>query len=464
MSKRSSDARIGNGKPYPWRRYPAYKPSGVEWLGEMPEGWKVRKLKYISTIRLGTVDKKTEEGEMPVRLCNYVDVYYNDYIVPDLAFMEATASSDEIKNFTLRKGDVLITKDSEEWMDIAVSAYVKSDLPGVLCGYHLAHIRPDKRSMDGEYLFRSFQACGINDQFRVAANGITRFGIGKFWIDSSVFLVPPKPEQISIATFLDRETARIDALIEKKERQIELLKEKRAALISHAVTKGLDPSVKMKETGVEWLGRVPEPWKVIRLAMAVKKITNGFVGPTRDIFVDGGVRYLQSLHIKNGEIHFNKPYFVTSEWSNQHTKSILKEGDVLIVQTGDIGQCCTVPKEFENCNCHALIIIQLKDGLGSGYYLSAFLRSYYGQNLLKSIQTGALHPHLETGKVREINILLPPVKEQDKIMEYIRKESEEIDNIVGKISDSINRLHEYHSTLISAAVTGKIDVRQEAKV
>jgi len=222
------------------------KDSGVEWLGEVPEGWNVRKLKHIASVKFSNVDKKTEEGEHPVYLCNYVDVYYNDYITSNLDLMKATASVAEIQKFTLGGGDILITKDSESWDDIAIPAYVSSDINNVLCGYHLAQIRPNISLSDGEYLFRSFYARGINDQFRVAATGVTRYGLGKYWLDNSLFLVPPLSEQRAIAAFLDRETGRIDTLTTKVHESISKLREYRTALISAAVTGKID--VRNKET------------------------------------------------------------------------------------------------------------------------------------------------------------------------------------------------------------------------
>jgi len=223
-----------------WKPYPAYKDSGVEWLGKVPEQWKVLKLKHIVKVNLSNVDKKTNEGEENVKLCNYIDVYYNDCITPDLDFMQATASANQIDRFALREGDVIITKDSESWEDIAVPAYVPADLNGVICGYHLAHIRPNYSHINGEYLFWSLCAPRLNHQFRVEAHGITRFGLGKDCIDNSLFLVPPINEQKSIASFLDRETARIDALISKVREGIEKLREYRAGLISAAVTGKID--------------------------------------------------------------------------------------------------------------------------------------------------------------------------------------------------------------------------------
>jgi len=216
------------------------KDSGVEWLGEVPKEWKVRKLKHVAKVNLSNVDKKIKEYEDSVKLCNYVDVYNNDYINSDLNFMKATASPNQIEKFALREGDVLITKDSESWEDIAVPAYVPSDFDDVICGYHLAQIQPDPAVVNGEYIFRSFSSISLNYQFKVEANGITRFGIGKYQIDNSLFLVPPINEQKTIAFFLDCESIKIDSLILKIREAIEKLQEYRTALISAAVTGKID--------------------------------------------------------------------------------------------------------------------------------------------------------------------------------------------------------------------------------
>lgn len=249
--------------------YPAYKHSGVEWLGEIPLHWELRRLKTIASVQLSNVDKKSVEGQESVGLCNYVDVYYNERITADLGFMAATATPEQVRRFSLRAGDVLITKDSESWTDIAVPAVVAEDMPSVLCGYHLALARPEG-DCDGAFLARAFSAIGPRDQFQVAANGITRFGLGGDAIRTGLFAMPPRQEQGAIARFLDRETAKIDALVAKKERLIELLQENRTALIAQAVTKGLDPGAPMKDSHVDWLGRIPGHWGAKRTKYAAR--------------------------------------------------------------------------------------------------------------------------------------------------------------------------------------------------
>jgi type I restriction enzyme S subunit len=443
-----------------WQRYHAYKPSGIAWLGEIPNEWKILKLKFISSIRLGTVDKKTEEGEISIRLCNYVDVYYNDFISTDLDFMEATASSDEIKKFALRKGDVLITKDSEEWRDIAVSAYVKTDLPGILCGYHLAHIRPDNKLVDGEYLFRSFQAYGINDQFRVAANGITRYGIGKTSIDSSLFLVPPIPEQTTIAAFLNHEMARIDALLKKKKKQIELLQEKRTALVSHAMTKGLNPSVPMKDSGIEWLGRVPEQWHVKQLRRVVSKFVD-YRGKTPEK-VDSGRLLITARVVKNGQIDFSlSEEFIKEEdydaWMIRGFPSI---GDVLITTEAPLGEVAQIT-DTKIALAQRIILLKAEKRKILNEFLKFQLMSEFGKGELWSRATGSTAIGIKAEHLRSVLIAVPPLDEQECIIQHINTEISKIEPPISQILKSIDLLQEYRSALISAAVTGKIDVRHE---
>lgn len=220
-------------------RYPEYKDSGVEWLGVVPTHWVTEPLKRHCHVMPSNIDKKSVEGEPLVLLCNYTDVYYHDEITMALDFMKATASRTQIQRFTLRKGDVVFTKDSESADDIAIPAFVPSDLPGVVCGYHLAIAR-SAHTLHGKFLKWYFDSQPAKAYFCVSANGLTRVGLSQYASDNLSVPVPPFNEQALIAAFLDHETARIDALVAEQQRLIELLKEKRQAVISHAVTGKID--------------------------------------------------------------------------------------------------------------------------------------------------------------------------------------------------------------------------------
>ncbi|MFA5097855.1 MAG: restriction endonuclease subunit S [Candidatus Margulisiibacteriota bacterium] len=216
------------------------KDSGVEWLGKVSRPWVIKKIKYNASVKFSSVNKKTEEGEVLVRLCNYVNVYYNDIISPELDFMEASATSEEIQNFQLRIGDVLVTKDSEDWMDIAIPAYVASELPNLICGYHLALIRPFSNLMNGKFLFYLLYANCINYQFKIEASGVTRYGLSNYALSNALIPIPSLKEQKDIAIFLDQKTEQIDLQIVREQKSIDLLKEFRTALISEVVTGKID--------------------------------------------------------------------------------------------------------------------------------------------------------------------------------------------------------------------------------
>jgi len=212
------------------------KDSGVEWIGEIPEDWEVNKTKEITDVKISNVDKKSKENEPEVLLCNYTDVYNNEFITSKLDFMKATASVDQVKKLSLQKGDVIITKDSETQDDIAVPALVDEDLENVVCGYHLALIRPHNYEIIGDFLFRLLQSRKINDQFVVAANGVTRFGISTYPIKNSYLTLPPLNQQELICKYLNQQSSQIDLTIEKIGNNIELLEEYKKSLIHHVVT------------------------------------------------------------------------------------------------------------------------------------------------------------------------------------------------------------------------------------
>ena len=182
--------------------YRACEPSGVPGLGDVPAHWEMRRLRSVAGMRVSNVDKHTKEEELPVRLCNYVDVYKNDRITQQIPFMAATASAEEIERFRLHGGDVLITKDSEAWDDIGVPALVTEPSEDLISGYHLAILRP-KAGIHGGYLFWALQSKPAAYQFHVEAKGVTRFGLSHNEIQSVTLPLPPPEEQAAIVRFLD---------------------------------------------------------------------------------------------------------------------------------------------------------------------------------------------------------------------------------------------------------------------
>lgn len=205
-------------------------------LAELP----TERLKHAVAIAVSNVDKLTLEGEQEIRLCNYTDVYYNREITADLGFMVASAAVEQVRKFELRSGDVLITKDSETPDDIAVPAYVPQDLPGVVCGYHLAMLRPHVGRAHGEYIYWALRSLHARDQFSVAATGVTRFGLRADSIASVSIPVPPLTVQNEISTRLGSSQLVIDRVCRTLARQVDLLLEGRQTLISAAVTGQLE--------------------------------------------------------------------------------------------------------------------------------------------------------------------------------------------------------------------------------
>ena len=452
------DPAASGAPAHRWNPYPDYKDSDVEWVGKIPVNWEVQKLKYIAKVNLSNVDKKTNKDQDSVKLCNYVDVYYNDYITYDLSFMEATASFNQIDKFALRAGDVIITKDSESWEDIAIPAYVPADLNDVICGYHLAHIRPDYTNINGEYLFRSFCATRLNNQFRVEAHGITRFGLGKYWIDNSLFPVPPINEQKFITTFLEHKTAHIDTLISKKQRLITLLQEKRAALISHTVTKGLDPDVPMKDSGVEWLGEIPGHWEIMNLKR-IAKVRYGLGQPPSELI--NGLPLIRATNIKRGQISDENMLFIDPDEVPEGRDAVLSEGEIIVVRSGAYtGDSAIIPLKYAGAIAGYDTVLTIKKG-SNHYFAWQFLSTEIYDLEFGFYKLRAAQPHLNAEEIKETMVIVPLINEQHAIAAFLDRKTAKIDFLISKIQEAIEKLQEYRIALISAAVTGKIDVRNE---
>jgi len=436
-----------------YRAYPEYKDSGVEWLGEVPEHWLIKKLKYQTNILPSNVDKKSKPGEDPIQLCNYTDVYYNDLIRPSRNFMKASATREQIIKFTLRACDTIITKDSEDINDIAVPAYVPETIKDVICGYHLALIRPFVLRY-GAFIKRNFETSYAKAYFGTMANGLTRYGLGTYALANAFFVQPPLKEAVTIATFLNHETTKIDTLIEKQQKLIALLKEKRQAVISHAVTKGLNPDAPMKDSGVEWLGEVPAHWKILQikhLSCVKRGASPRPIDDPKYFDEDGEYVWTRIADVTASDVYLTEASQRLSDLGSSLSVK-LQPGSLFLSIAGTVGKPCITG--IKTCIHDGFVYFpELKIPGKYLFYIFAAGQAFQGLGKFGT------QLNLNTDTVGGIKVGIPETKEISQIITFIDYETAKIDNLINKANRSIELSKERRTALISAAVTGKIDVR-----
>ena len=427
-----------------------------ELFDRLPDGWSGRRMKYLAEIRFSNVDKKSEDNQKEVLLCNYTDVYKNDLITGSLDFMKATASNEEVAKFGLRPNDVLITKDSETADDIGVPAIIAENIPNLVCGYHLSILRPGNEVL-GRFLFRYLQSTRTASFFEKRANGITRFAIGMDAVGDCPVVFPSLRQQQSVAHLLDKEAARIDALISRKERQIELLEEKRIAIISRAVTKGLNPKAKMKSSGVEWIGEIPADWNVAPL-YARYELQLGKMLDAKQITGVYLVPYLRNVDVAWDEINAtNLPQM--DILPHQRNALRLRVGDLLVCEGGEIGKAAIWNGEVEECYFQkALHRLRPRatDAIPRFLYYCLFAFSTLG--VFSADAPTSTIEHLTGERLRRFRFPSPPRQSQIEIAELLDSREKEGRLQKRRVERSIELLQEYRSSLIAAAVSGQMDV------
>lgn len=434
--------------------YQDYKASGTSWLGDIPEHWEVRSLKQLGNVTLSSVDKHVLEGEEPVRLCNYVDVYKRDFIHRNLPFMEGSATSLEIKRFSLKPGDVLITKDSEMWNDIGVPALVSEEVPGVVCGYHLALIRPEE-TMQGAYLFRALKASPVAQQLHVAANGVTRFGISKHAIKNALLPAPPADEQVAISTFLAAVDAKIARFIATKRQLITLLNEHKLSIAHQVVTRGLDPGVLLKPSSVPWLGEMPAHWEVRRGKHLFREVD--------ERSVDGHEELLSVSHITGVTPRTEKNITMFKAASYAGHK-IARPGDI-VVNTMWAWMAALGVSRYEGIVSPSYATYRCwKSDVIDPTYLDFLLRLPIYRSIYHSRSTGIRSSRLRLypDQFLDVPFLVPPFAEQTRIVDQLLRDTASLTQAVDRANHEIALIHEYRSRLIDEVVTGKIDVREAA--
>ena len=449
---------------------------------KLPPDWKLEKLKFFADVRNSNVDKTLSEDEESVQLCNYTDVYYNERITPDLHFMEGSATEAEIQHFQLKRGQVIITKDSEGWDDIGVPALVTEDMSEVLCGYHLSVFEPSPE-LDGGFLAWLCRAEPLNGQFKLAANGVTRFGLGQYPMKNAFIVLPPLDTQQRIARFLDEKTTQIDGLIEKKRALVDRLAEKRQALITQAVTKGLNPDVPLTPSdigarggdrpaaeGADGMTEVPEKvreayrklppdWKLEKLKFFAG-IRNSNVDKTiaedeepirlcnyTDVYYNE--RITPDLHFMEGS---------ATEAEIQHFQ--LKRGQVIITKDSegwdDIGVPALVTEDMSEVLCgYHLSVFEPSPELDGGF-LAWLCRAEPLNGQFKLAANGVTRFGLGQYPMKNAFIVLPPLDTQQRIARFLDEKTAQIDGLIERIWESVVRLEEYRSAQITAAVTGHL--------
>ena len=438
--------------------YPSYKPSGVPSLGDVPAHWEVRRLRTVGDMRVSNVDKHTRDEEIPVRICNYVDVYKNDHIRPSMDFMRATASSAEIERFRLERNDVLITKDSEAWNDIGVPALVVETADDLICGYHLALLRPSKEIL-GPYLARTLQTTATAYQFHVRANGVTRFGLTHTGIQAVHLPLPPVSEQAAIVRYLDHADRRIRRYVDAKRKLIALLEEEKQAIVNQAVTRGLDPNVPLKPSGVDWLGDVPEHWEVRRAKF--------FYWETDNRSATGAEELMSVSHITGVTPRKEAVTMFLAE-SNAGYK-LCRPGDIVINTMWAYMAALGVARQIGIVSPSYGVYRPLDNERLNHDYIESLLRTEIystgtpvANYLIRSTGITSSRLRLYPDSFLDIPFLCPSRPEQDAIVANLDRATAATNAAIARAHRQIELLQEYRTRLIADVVTGKLDVCEAA--
>lgn len=439
-------------------RYPKYKDSGVDWLGEVPGHWILTKVKRLAArissgkTPLGGSENYVDDGILFLRSQN---VYDEGLRLQDVAFIsEGTDESMAVSRVI--PGDILLNITGAS---IGRSCVVPQNFSPANVNQHVCAIRLRDGSQS-EALAWVFKSSLIKNQIDLAQNGAAREGLNFEQIGGMIIVIPPPAEQSAIAIFLDRETAKIDALVAEQEKLIALLQEKRQAVISHAVTKGLDSKVPMKYSGVEWLGEVPAHWEVSQLRYVVREgtsITYGIVqaGPE----VEDGVPYIRTSDMSGVALPLTGYPKTSLEIDASYARSKVNAGDLVISIRASVGKCLPVPRELDGAN-----LTQGTAKIAPGWkapaaYMLPFINSEPIQVYLDSKAKGATFKEITLETLRKTPFLLPPLEEQLEIGEWVRNQDHKFQSLIDGAEQAQELLRERRTALISAAVTGQIDVR-----
>lgn len=434
------------------KKYTSYKENKISWIGEIPSHWKITSIKNCFNFKVGFTPPTGN------------DDYYDD----DNGFEWVTISDlntkyiDSSKHKISRKAIEQYSKDIVPKGSLLYSfklsvgkvAFAAKDIftnEAIFC------VLPDD-NLELNYYYYCLPAILIHN----ANENI--YGAKIFnqeVIKNSKLPIPPLEEQTQIARYLDHQTSIIDQLIQKKERLIELLKEKRQSIINEAVTKGLNPKAKMKDSGIEWLGEVPEHWEILKLTWITEFITCGIASTPEYVSEEVGVPFLSAQNVKPDRIVLDKFKFISKELHAQLTK-IRKpqKGDLLVTRVGaGIGEAAIVDVDFEFSVYVSLTHIRTNSKCMNKFLMYFFSTDYAKKLASDGTIEGGGQGNLNVKNVEAYRIGVPPIEEQKEILEFIVRNSNSLNELIAKNEIVLNKLKEYRQSIISEAVTGKIDVR-----
>ena len=438
-----------------YQTYPEYKDSGVEWIGFYPSEWSLTRVKYESYVkaRVGwhglKSDDFTDEGPYLVT--------GSDFKGPEIAWKDCYHCDEERyeqdKYIQLKEGDLLITKDGT----IGKVALVRNLDGKATLNSGVFVVRPLSDNYTSRFYFWLLQATVFTGFVDFNKTGSTILHLYQDTFVNFLYAMPSYIEQQKIANFLDHETAKIDTLIDKQQQLIKLLKEKRQAVISHAVTKGLNPNAPMRDSGVEWLGEVPEHWIVKRLKHISPKVGVGLVINPSTYTRDEGVYFIFGGDVKEYYFDLSKTRRISSLDSDNLLPSRLNHRDLLSVRVGYPGITAVVPSELEGSNCASVIVI--RRGEYDSDWLCAAMNVWVGRQQVDLVSYGAAQKQFNVADAVEFIFPVPPESEQKAIAIFVQSALNRFDALASKAEYQIELLQERRTALISAAVTGKIDVR-----
>ena len=437
-------------------KYDRYKDSGVEWLGEVPEHWDVKRLRFIAMLNpskseVSKFDRETVISFLPMEAIGIDGTINLEH--------EKAISEVETGYTFFREGDVTIAKITP-CFENGKGAVMKGLLNGIGFGTtELIVARPETDQTFSEYLhwiFTSAPFRNLGESYMYGAGGQKR--VPDDFVQNFSLGLPPLPEQRSIAAFLDRETTKIDELIAEQRQLIDLLKEKRQAVISHSVTKGLNPDAPMKDSAIEWLGEVPEHWEVRALRTLSNVVRGASPRPAGDPRFFGGesVPWVTVAEITKDDLSelVQTEEFLTEDGAQNSRR--FRKGTLIYSNSG---ATLGVPKilQIDACANDGVVGFEKLNSEINIFFFYYFLGSIT-DSIREKVKQGSGQPNLNTDIVKAIRLALPPVCEQKFIVEHIEKMLSEFGFLISETHHAIALLRERRTALISAAVTGKIDV------